>query len=102
MDEKNLPAIDLRVQKMAFNGVTAAVAVPASEQVRRQQWKKKIIRDRNWTGGERTDDGLGQTAFCGKAMDDHRLYGIRGSGKKNFIHRREFLTTPMRYGKGTL
>ena len=41
MDEKNLPAIDLRVQKMAFNGVTAAVAVPASEQVRRQQWKKK-------------------------------------------------------------
>lgn len=41
MDEKNLPAIDLRVQKMAFNGVTAAVAVPASEQVRRQQWKRK-------------------------------------------------------------
>ena len=41
MDEKNLPAIDLRVQKMAFNGVTVAVAVPASEQVRRQQWKKK-------------------------------------------------------------
>ena len=41
IDEKNPPAIDLRVQKMAFNGVTAAVAVPASEQVRRQQWKRK-------------------------------------------------------------
>ena len=81
MDEKNLPAIDLRVQKMAFNGVTAAVAVPASEQVRRQQWKKKIIRDRNWTGGERTDDGPGRPHFAGKP-GDHRLYGIRGPGKR--------------------
>ena len=41
MDEKNLPAIDLRVRKIAGNGVTAAIAVPASEQVRRQQWKRK-------------------------------------------------------------
>ena len=41
MDGKNLPAIDLRVRKIAGNGVMAAIAVPASEQVRRQQWKRK-------------------------------------------------------------
>lgn len=42
MDEKNLPR-RLRVQKMAFNGVTAAVAVPASEQVRRQPVEEKKL-----------------------------------------------------------
>ncbi len=40
LNENNLPAIDLRVKKIAGNGVTAAIAVPASEQVRRQHWKK--------------------------------------------------------------
>ena len=40
INENNLPAIDLRVKKLAGNGVTAAIAVPASEQVRRQHWKK--------------------------------------------------------------
>ncbi len=40
INNKNMPAIDLRVRKMAGNGVTAAIAVPASEQVRRQHWKK--------------------------------------------------------------
>ena len=37
MDEKNLPAIDLRVQKMAFNGVTAAVTVRADRILRESQ-----------------------------------------------------------------
>lgn len=42
INSKNLPAIDLRVKKIAGNGVTAAIAVPASEQLRRQHWKKNI------------------------------------------------------------
>ena len=41
LDVKNRPAIGLSVQTLVCSGVRAAVAVPASEQVRRQQWKKK-------------------------------------------------------------
>ncbi len=43
---KNLPAIDLRVQKMAFNGVTAARSgsgIGASKEAAVEE--KKIIRD---------------------------------------------------------
>ena len=78
--------------------MTAAVSgsgIGASKEAAVEE--KKIIRDRNWTGGERTDDGPGRPHFAGKP-GDHRLYGIRGLVKE-FYPQAEFLTTPMRQEK---
>ncbi len=90
MDEKNLPAIDLRVQKMAFNGgdgSSSGSGIGASKEAAVEEKKLYVIGI--GPGARRTDDGPGRPHFAGKP-GDHRLYGIRGPGKRIFIHRRNF------------